>query len=654
MKKVFIFCIVAGLNIVLKSQETDSSLKNYDWDENRNRCHLTTDEEQLPKIILLNKSVTEYITENEDFVQYKLEHMIIRVNSDEAIESSNKITLSMFNVIDVINIKARSISKDGKKIELDKNNIKEIQNDEKNNAYKIFAIEGVEKGCEIEYFYVKKCFLSLYGFDILQFSAPVKESYFQLITPDHLVFKIKGYNNAPDAKDTVINNKRIYTAVATNVPDLQEEVYGNYGKSIMRLEYKLAVNLTKSKKEIYTWSDFAQKKIMSLNNLSKKEKSAVEKLYRDLKINDYSKEESKIIAIENFIKSNILLQDVYQDENSTIDNVIKNKFGDIHTISKLYNALFKEAEVKAQFVVTSKRDELPFDGSFESWRFLNNYLFYFTSTDKYLSPEAINFRYPMIPDNLTYTEGVFLKEVNVGELQTAVALVKFIPPLDFSLTSQKIEANIEFANNLEETHMDLTCTLKGYYAVYVQPLYAQIPDDKKELMLENIVKDITKDTKYTKLTAENTELNISPIEKPFIIHAEVNGSSLIERAGNKILFKVGDILGRQMELYQEKKRKLSVELDNNHEFTRIIKIKIPKGYVIKNLNDIIINHDCKMNGVKVFGFESQYSLNDDLITINIYEYYKELACPIENFEEFRQVINAAADFNKVTLILEPK
>ena len=52
------------------------------------------------------------------------------------------------------------------------------------------------------------------------------------------------------------------------------------------------------------------------------------------------------------------------------------------------------------------------------------------------------------------------------------------------------------------------------------------------------------------------------------------------------------------------------------------------------------------------GFISTYTLNDAELLINIHEFYKEIYYPVDTFEEFRKVINASADFNKVVLVLE--
>ena len=51
-------------------------------------------------------------------------------------------------------------------------------------------------------------------------------------------------------------------------------------------------------------------------------------------------------------------------------------------------------------------------------------------------------------------------------------------------------------------------------------------------------------------------------------------------------------------------------------------------------------------------FVSNYKLENDLLTVTIDEYYKKTQLPVEAYPVFQKVINAAADFNKVTLVIE--
>jgi hypothetical protein len=81
-------------------------------------------------------------------------------------------------------------------------------------------------------------------------------------------------------------------------------------------------------------------------------------------------------------------------------------------------------------------------------------------------------------------------------------------------------------------------------------------------------------------------------------------------------------------------------------------LQIPQGYKLSGLDALKMNVKFDMNGGEACGFVSDYVVKDNLLTININEYYNVIQLPKEQFENFRKVINAAADFNKVNIVFE--
>ena len=139
---------------------------------------------------------------------------------------------------------------------------------------------------------------------------------------------------------------------------------------------------------------------------------------------------------------------------------------------------------------------------------------------------------------------------------------------------------------------------------------------------------------------------------PFEFEGDAESSSLIEKAGNKYLFKIGLVIGTQVEMYQDTARKFPVENSYNHGYKRVLNVKIPNGYKVSNLKDINMDFSSSKDGKKTMEFTSRYEINNDVLTITCNEYYDEITVPLERYEEFRTVINAAADFNKITLVFE--
>jgi len=58
--------------------------------------------------------------------------------------------------------------------------------------------------------------------------------------------------------------------------------------------------------------------------------------------------------------------------------------------------------------------------------------------------------------------------------------------------------------------------------------------------------------------------------------------------------------------------------------------------------------------MKICKFESGYNLEGNKLTITIQEFYKSNEYDLYKYEEFRNVINAASDFNKAYILFKPE
>ncbi|HXB34688.1 MAG TPA: hypothetical protein VNV35_14745, partial [Puia sp.] len=134
--------------------------------------------------------------------------------------------------------------------------------------------------------------------------------------------------------------------------------------------------------------------------------------------------------------------------------------------------------------------------------------------------------------------------------------------------------------------------------------------------------------------------------------ATVKASELLENAGNKVLVKIGEIIGPQTEMYQEKPRQFPIMVAFPHSLERTIELVIPDGYTVKNPDDLTIHGDYTENGQVTMGFSSEYKLEGNRLKVHVMEQYRRVSYPLAEYEDFKKVINASADFNKIVLVLE--
>src|SRR5450432_1586690 len=196
MKKILITLILpVCLQIAYGQKKTSPSILMEEWSNEPALHQIDSKYNSESAVILLDKRRMEYVDESygQTLVVYRTLHKIIRLNDDKGIASFNRIYLGVTDNSDIVDIRARTILPDGKVVEIDKENIKDLKEAD-GNTYKIFAMEGLEKGCEVEYYYTYKRKPAWFGREMMQGPFPVLEAQLQILAPERLIFEMKGYN----------------------------------------------------------------------------------------------------------------------------------------------------------------------------------------------------------------------------------------------------------------------------------------------------------------------------------------------------------------------------------------------------------------------------------------------------------------------------
>lgn len=623
----------------------------YHWEEERGRYEIDEKYKDDALINIKYHIQYEYAYEGEgDLYLYQTEHQIIRANNDNALERSNRIYIPMHDAIELVKIKARTVNADGKVIVFDESEIKELQDEESGTGYKIFAIEGAEVGSEIEYFYTKKSNADYFGREYFQFSEPVIKGSFVLITPDNLEFAFKSYNNLPEVTLDKLEEANVYTMVVEDVPTLKEEAFSSYKGSRMRLEFKLAYNHATNKK-LFTWSDASQVLYSRAFRIDKDDQKLIDKMVSEIDLKKYKTLTMQIRAVEDYVKSNFYLNENASYEAANIPFMMKNRIGSKLGLTKLMINALKEIGANPQLVLTSERNEVPFDGDFESYNYLQEYLVYLPGDNAFIAPYSREFRYGMVPSNLTATTGLFIEEITEDELNFPQYKIGKIPALSAAENLDKMEVGVTFNEELTSNSIDLTRTFNGYQSAFIKAVFPLIEEQRKEELLKELVKFMAADADITTLKLKDNDFNFINWNDPLVIESQFQSPSFIELAGDIILLKVGDMIGPQTELYQENKRMTQVENDFNREYKRYITIQIPKGYKIENLDDLNFDEKVTKDDKDIYYFKSGYTIKGQELKIEILEGYEEIYYSKEDFESFRTVINAAADWNKIVLVM---
>ncbi len=638
-------------NVYNKVAGDELAYKKYSWEASPKIHQLTNEEKEGNYVILKEKRIYDYVYESSgDLVLYETIHKIIHVNNEKGIEEMNKIYVSYTKILEEMDLKARTITPNGKIIQLSKNSVKKIDNLENSGPFLIFAMEGVEKGGEIEYLYTNKKSPSLFFGSKMQDDNLKENISVDFYSPINLIFEAKGYNGFPDfVNDTASKEKNHISASVAKIEALNEEKYSFYESNKMRFDVQLTYNTAKNKARLYSWETAGVQFYNALFNFSKPELKAIDKLISKLDLEKQKTDEAKILTLEQWMKTNIGNKET--EEVNSIYKVLDVKYSDDINLQRIYVGVAQALKIPLEVVMTSNRTNRKFDSKFPSYNSLQEYLIYFPSIDKYLSSTDYSSRLGFPPSNLTGAKGLFIKETSVGDLKTGVSKIKYIENRDYSLSHNNIDAVVEFNAETFVPKIKYKHEFTGYPAYFIQPAIPFMDESTKTQFLDQLAKFTGKET-IVKSVKMSGDKNSDVLINSLVIESEIETPQFIENAGNKLLFKVGELIGPQEELYQDKKRQSDGEISYTHSFGRKIQIKIPQGYKLKNPDAVKIEKKYAVDGKTVSSFTSGYVMDGNVMNITVYEDYQILFYPKERYEEWKAVINASADFNKVILILE--
>lgn len=654
MKKQFLKKFLSLITILSTSVffAQDYSFKTYDWNEKDTKIDVPKKYADEKEIFLNRTLKIEIVVDKNTATQYRLIHEKKYINSDDAIERNNKVYIPFGNQENILTTKVRVILKNGKVINLDKKDIKEEVDEEKGMKYNYFALNGLEKGAVIEKLYVIEEAPDLNGNTIkMQDQYPIAEFNFDLITPVHLIFKTKSYNglSEPVLDENKLENKKVLSISEKDIAALKDdEEYSNWDVRLKLFRYKLDQNLYSGAKNLNNFKEYATNTYERINPvLDKKQEKAIAAFCKS--IPESKDPQEQIWNIENKIKKTIIY-DKYTDSKPSLSDVINTKQANSLDIIKLYTAVFKYFKIEQNIVFTSNRYKIPFDKDFESHENLNEFLFYFPGIKKYLTPTEIEYRLPLFPNYLGNNNGLFIKEKIFAGVPMGIGEVNFIEIPGTEITHDYMDITVDFTQDIENPLVTSNMTYGGYSGLNFQPIKDFVSADQYKTMLKNISENYTLQSEYKTLTTENDGTEFIG-KKPYKLNLTFDGKDMIQKAGPNYLFSVGQTIGRQMELYQKDKRILPIEIHYPHYYTRKIKIILPEGATIKNLDKFVMNFKTDLDGKTEAAFTSNYTQNKNEITVENTEFYNLINYPLASFEQYKAVINAAADFNKIVVIV---
>src|SRR5690606_24455783 len=160
--------------------------------------------------------------------------------------------------------------------------------------------------------------------------------------------------------------------------------------------------------------------------------------------------------------------------------------------------------------------------------------------------------------------------------------IREIPVSTLKENWSKLQANVSFSIEDFTPNVHFDYSFSGSSAIGVRESIAlSTKENEKEIVKSLLhVADQEKDIKSYSFV--NRGLEYYSDNKAVGVVSEIAAGNLLEKAGNKYLFKIGDVIGPQVEMYQDEKRVLPIAIEFPHVLYREIIVNIPEGYKITN------------------------------------------------------------------------
>lgn len=641
MKKKFLLTKI--ILIVFVGSLFSQSYSSIEWDKEKSISYPS--DNNLYGIF--NNHYVEYVKSefSEEVSVYDTRHFKTKINKINN-PSENEIIISKINNSEIVDVRSKIISEDTI-VSYGFSEMKKMINDsESNENYDFYRIPNIKDGDIVEVMYTVKKEFNFNGNKIIEESYPILSSKFILIEND---FKsnIKIYNsNISSVKDTVFDGKKSKLVSFKNLNSTANEQYATPIANKIKISYQCYENKD-DVSQIEYWENLVQNvsELFFPKTINQKAKEILKEIkYGYVKI---PWNETKIAnAIDEYIKINFTISDEDDPKLNDIEFILNNKISNDFSIIQVYTSLFKEANIEYEVAITCNRYFLKFDPELFDPNQLREFLIYLPNQEKYITPNRIEYRVSEAPEDLLGNYGIFIDK-NLDYYFSEVTQFD----KDFSQIKKNIKVNI--SKNLKKIKINESRSFSGYWAITNRNYVYLSENEKTDFLIDFFTINGLNNKKVNKYEIRNFDISNNSFNNPLLINSTLTTSDLVEKKEGLIYLKIGKVIGQQSNLFEEKERINPIEINFPNSYDYNIKVNIPRGYRIVDFSELNKSKEyISVDGNSTAKFQSKVTVNGDKLSINIKEYYKELRYNKKRYQEFREIINAAAKFYDSTILLE--
>ena len=641
MKKKILLLKILLIVFCLNSQS--QSYLNIEWDNETTILHPSDNE----LYGVFNNHYVEYFKSkfSEEVYIYETRHSKIKINRINN-PLDNEIIISKLNVSEIVDVRAKIISQDTT-ISYSFIDMKKMINESKSNEnYNQYKLPNLNEEHIIEVMYTVKKDFNFNGNKIIEESYPILLSKFVLIE-NEFKSNIKIYNSYKSyITDTIIDGKKSKQIIFNNLNATSDEQYSTPIANKIKISYQCYINRDDVSQTEY-WGNLVQNlsELFFPKMVNKKAKEILKEI-KDGYIKTPLNEIKLANAIDEYIKSNFTISDEKDPKLNDIEYILNNKISNDFSLIQVYSRLLKEANIEYEVAISCNRYFLKFDPELFDPIQLREFLIYLPNQEKYISPNRNEYRVSEAPEDLLGNYAIFID----NKLDYYFSEITMFEQ-NFSQITKNIEVHIP--KNLKKTKIIESKAYSGYWAITNRNYIYLSDSEKTDFLIDFFTINGLDNKKVNKYDIKNFNISDNTYNTPLIINSTISTKDLIEKREGLSILKIGKVIGLQSNLFEENERINPIEINFPNSYNYNIVVNIPKGYKIIDFSELNKSQEyISVDGNSSAKFISEANLKGGKLKISIKEYYKELRYNKKRYQEFREVINAAAKFYESFVVLE--
>jgi len=641
MKKKFLF--LNFILVVFCVNSFSQSYLNIDWSKDKTTSY--NSENELYGIF--NNHYVEYFKSkfSEEVSIYETHHMKTKINKITD-DSNNDIFISKINVSEIVDVKSKIINDDTTATYGFEEMKKMINKSTSSENYNYYKIPGIKEQDIVEVIYTVKKDFDFNGNKIIEESYPILSAKFVLIE-NEFKSNIKIYNSSKSSvTDTLFDGKKSKMVNFQNLKATVNEQYSAPIANKIKISYQCYENRDDVSQDEY-WTNLVQnvRELFFPSLINKKAKE----LLKEIKYGHVTIPWNEIKlanAIDDYIKNNFTISDEDDPKLNDIEYILNNKISNDFSIIQVYTNLLKEANIEYEVAITCNRYFLKFDPELFDPNQLREFIIYLPNQEKYISPNRIEYRVSEAPEDLLGNYGIFIDKDFDYYFSEVTQFDK-----DFSQIKKNIKVNI--SKNLKKIKINESRSFSGYWAITNRNYIYLSENEKTDFLVDFFTVNGLDNKKVSNYNIKNFDISHNTYNTPLEITSTISTSDLIEEKEGLTYLKIGKVIGLQSNLFDEKERINPIEINFPNSYDYNIKVNIPRGYKIVDFSELNKSKEyISVDGNSTAKFLSKATVNGNVLNINIKEYYKELRYSKKRYQEFREVINAAAKFYESSVRIE--